>query len=88
MCFLTHNLLKAFSDAAYYLPLCVSNLYHFKKRLKCCAPLVHSFFANYNDFYFDMDKIDVASIVNKIKRLNESVGCFNYSYSNKMSKHK
>ena len=57
-----------------------SNIYSFKKRIRQTVSMTNMFFGNYPDFYFDMDRPSVASILKKIKEFNDTRGEFNHTY--------
>lgn len=65
----------------------ISNIYFYTRRITSISAIVNSFFVNYDDLYFDMDKTDTHSILNKIDLFLKTRGHFNHSYFNKMKFH-
>ncbi len=62
----------------------VANIYSFKKRMREVTPLVNSFFALCEGFYYEMDCPTVESVTQKIRLFLDLRGDFNLSYFEKM----
>ena len=75
------KIIKAIGDKNPKCHLNSMNLHRFKSRMKMVSPAVRLFFAKYDEFYTDMDKDDIAIIVEKIKLFNETYNDkFNLNY--------
>lgn len=61
-----------------------ANIYFYVKRITAISPIVNLFFANFDGFYFDMNKTDPRSILIKIALFQKKRGCFNNNYFNLM----
>lgn len=64
-----------------------SNISGFKKRMKENKSITNSFFANFDDLYYDMDNPNVSSILDKIKNFTEDIFDFNFSFFKTMPKY-
>jgi len=78
------NIVRTFNPDTFF---STSNIYFYTRRITSISAIVNSFFVNYDDLYFDMDKTDTHSILNKIDLFLKTRGHFNHSYFNKMKFH-
>lgn len=58
----------------------ISNIASFKKRMYGNLHSINSFFANFDAFYYDMDNLSGASIIDKIKSFPNDIFDFNTKY--------
>lgn len=56
-----------------------SNIYFYVRRITAISPLINSFFTDFADLYFDMDKTEPESVLTKID-FQKKYGYFNHSY--------
>ena len=49
--------------------------------------ITNSFFANFDDLYYDMDNPKVSSILDKIKNFSKAIFDFNHVYFKSMPKY-
>jgi predicted RNA-binding Zn-ribbon protein involved in translation (DUF1610 family) len=64
-----------------------SNISGFKKRMKENKSTANSFFANFDNLYYDMDNPKVSSIIDKIKNFSDDIFDFNSSFFKTMPKY-
>ena len=64
-----------------------SNISGFKKRMKENKGTTNSFFANFDDLYYDMNNPKVSTILDKIKSFTEDIFDFNSSFFKTMPKY-
>ena len=58
----------------------ISRISYYKKRMEKIIPLTNSFFANFQDYYYEMNDPTPVSLLKKIKYFRENPGNFNYTY--------
>ncbi|MFW6280988.1 MAG: DUF6431 domain-containing protein [Halanaerobium sp.] len=78
------RVIRTFNPDSYFSK---SNIYFYVRRFTTISPIVNSFFVNYNDLYFDMDKTDPLSTLIKIDLFLKTRGHFNHSYFDYMKFH-
>lgn len=64
-----------------------ANIYFYTRRITDISAIVNSFFVNFDDLYFNMDKTDPRSVLIKIDLFLRKRNDFNHSYFNKMKFH-
>ncbi len=77
------KILKTFREFNSYTPLKLGNIYSFKKRMKEVSPVVNSFFATYDEFYWEMSNPTAETITKKIHLFLEQGKDFNLTYFEK-----
>jgi hypothetical protein len=65
----------------------ISNIYSFKKRMKEVTPIANSFFANFKEYYYDMNNPSAGKVIEKIKKFIDTKEVFNITYFSMMPKH-
>jgi len=78
------SIVRAFNPDSYFSK---ANIYFYTRRISVISPVVNSFFVNFDDPYFDMDKTDPGSVLIKIDLFLIKRECFNLSYFNQMNFH-
>jgi len=78
------SIVRTFNPDSYFSR---ANIYFYSRRITSISPVVNSFFVNFDDLYFDMNKTDPLSVLIKINLFLEKKGQFNYSYFNQMKFH-
>lgn len=81
------QIVATFNSFNPYTSFSISNIYFFKKRLLTTLFFTNSFFTHYDDFYYDLDKPSLTSVVKKIEDFIQIQMEFNYSFFEKMPKY-
>lgn len=78
------NIVSHFNKSNSDLSFSAANIYSFKRRMHKNLAVVNSFFAGFDDFYYDMDSPLASSIIDKINSFPYDIFDFNSSYFKSM----
>lgn len=78
------NIIKTFNPDSSFSK---ANIYFYSKRFSQISAIVNSFFIDFDELYFDIDKTDPFSVLIKIDLFFKKRNDFNQNYFNKMKFH-
>lgn len=78
------SVIKKLNPDSLFTPAHISN---YKRRMEAISPQLNLFFANFDEFYYDMDNHDPQAVLEKIELFIKKEGHFNCIYFSKMSRY-